>query len=65
MTEADNAGADDTRSQLRRRDRGKDEEWVRAFIKQAPHGFLATVGDDGQPYLNSNIFVYDEGQRCR
>lgn len=64
MTATDNAGADDTRSQLRRSDRGKDEEWVRAFINQALHGFLATIGDDGQPYLNSNIFVYDEGRHC-
>ncbi len=61
---ADNAGAGDTRSQVRRRDRGKDEEWVRAFIKQAPFGFLATVGAEGQPYLNSNLFIYDEDRHC-
>jgi len=64
VTGSDNAGAEDTRSQLRRRDRGKEEEWVRAFIQQAPYGFLATVGESGQPYLNSNIFVYDEGRHC-
>ena len=61
---ADNAGGDDPRSTVRRRDRGKDEAWVRAFLTDAPYGFLATVGEDGQPYLNSNLFVYDEARHC-
>jgi len=56
---ADNAGRDDARSQVRRRDRGKSDAWVRAYLEQAPYGFLATVGDGGQPFLNSNLFVYD------
>ena len=56
---AGNAGYDDPRSQVRRRDRGKDDAWVRAFLEQAPYGFLATVGEGGQPFLNSNLFVYD------
>ena len=43
---ADNAGRDDERSKLRRRDRGKDEGWVRAFMERAPFGYLATVGGD-------------------
>ena len=59
-----NAGRDDARSSLWRRDRGKDEEWVLAFIKRAAYGFLATVGDEGQPFLNSNLFVYDERRHC-
>ena len=25
---------------------------------------MATLGEDGQPYLNSNIFVYDERRHC-
>jgi uncharacterized protein len=62
--QADQAGLGDVRSRLRRRDRGKDEGWVRVFIERAPYGFLATVGEDGQPYLNSNLFVYDEHQHC-
>lgn len=61
---ADNAGIDDSRSRLRRRDRGKDEAWVRSFIREAPFGFLATVADGGQPFLNSNLFVYDGGRHC-
>ena len=59
-----NAGRHDARSSVRRRDRGKEESWVRAFMARAPFGFFATVGEDGQPFLNSNLFVYDEEQHC-
>ena len=61
---ATNAGRDDERSRLRRRDRGKDDAWVRSFMEQAPYGYLATVGEGGQPYLNSNLFVYDADRHC-
>ena len=61
---ADNAGRDDPRSRIRRRDRGKDDAWVRRFLHAAPYGFLATVGEEGQPFLNSNLFVYDETEHC-
>ena len=67
MTEkvgADNAGRSDERSQVRRRDRGKDEAWVRSFVEAAPFGFLATVDESGQPFLNSNLFVYDGDRHC-
>lgn len=57
---ATNAGRDDHRSVLRRRDRGKDDAWVAAFLRRAAYGFLATVGQDGQPFLNSNLFVFDD-----
>ncbi len=57
---AGNAGKDDVRSAIRRRDRGKDDTWVAAFLKRAPYGFLATTGEEGQPFLNSNLFVYDD-----
>ncbi len=57
---ATNAGRDDPRSSLRRRDRGKDDAWVAGFLKRAAYGFLATVGKGGQPFLNSNLFVYDD-----
>lgn len=57
---ATNAGRGDGRSALRRRDRGKDDAWVAAFMKRAAYGFLATVGNGGQPFLNSNLFVYDD-----
>jgi len=57
---ARNAGRNDPRSSLRRRDRGKDDAWVAAFLKRAAYGFLATVGKGGQPFLNSNLFVFDD-----
>lgn len=57
---ATNAGRDDPRSSLRRRDRGKDDAWVAAFLKRAAYGFLATLGKGGQPFLNSNLFVFDD-----
>jgi uncharacterized protein len=46
-------------NQVRRSDRAVDEEgWIRHLLKRAPTGYLATVSD-GQPFLNSNLFVYD------
>ena len=59
-----NAGRDDARSALRCRDRGKDEAWVREFMTRAPYGFLAKVGEGGQPLLNSNLFVYNAARHC-
>jgi len=61
---AGTAGRDDGRSALRRRDRGKDEPWVTDFMIQAPYGFMATVGKQGQPFLNSNLYVYDRDRHC-
>ncbi len=61
---ADNAGREDDRSAIRRRDRGKDEAWVRSFVERAPYGFLATADESGQPFLNSNLFVYDAQRHC-
>ena len=57
---ATNAGRADPRSALRRRDRGKDDAWVAAFLRRASYGFLATVGHERQPFLNSNLFVFDD-----
>jgi nitroimidazol reductase NimA-like FMN-containing flavoprotein (pyridoxamine 5'-phosphate oxidase superfamily) len=57
---------DDTtapRTQMRRRDRAvTDEAWMKAFLHRAPIGILATV-HDGQPFVNSNLFVYDEAEQ--
>nr|BBH94227.1 pyridoxamine 5'-phosphate oxidase family protein [Thermogemmatispora argillosa] len=47
-------------ARVRRRDRAvDDEQWIRSFLKRAPVGVLATI-DGEQPFLNSNLFVYDE-----
>jgi nitroimidazol reductase NimA-like FMN-containing flavoprotein (pyridoxamine 5'-phosphate oxidase superfamily) len=36
-----------------------DEAWIRAFLHRSPMCALATVRD-GWPFLNSNLFVFDE-----
>lgn len=54
---------EEARSTVRRRDREKEDEWVKAALANAPYGFLATQVD-GQPFINSNLFVYDEGAHC-
>jgi hypothetical protein len=44
---------------VRRQDRAvEDEGWITAFLQRAPVGILATASD-GQPFINSNLFVYD------
>jgi len=49
-----------SRTQVRRQDRAvTDEGWIRDLLRRAPFGTLATVRD-GQPFVNMNIFVYDE-----
>jgi nitroimidazol reductase NimA-like FMN-containing flavoprotein (pyridoxamine 5'-phosphate oxidase superfamily) len=46
-------------NEVRRADRAvADEAWIEALLHRAPVGFLATVDGD-QPFLNSNLFVYD------
>ena len=57
MTEAE------TRTDMRRKDRGKDDAWIGAYLHAAGFGFLATVSE-GQPFLNSNLFVYDPGRHA-
>lgn len=47
-------------SQVRRSDRAVDDEtWIREFLHRAPIGQLATIYE-GQPFINSNLFVFDE-----
>lgn len=43
----------------RRRDRGKDEEWIRAVLRTAPYGVLAVATPDGPPHVNGNLFAFD------
>ncbi len=51
-------------SDMRRRDRRMDSpEWMGEFLARAPVGTLATAMD-GQPFLNSNIFVYEPEKHC-
>lgn len=47
--------------ELRRSDRGTSEAWIKTFLRQVPYGVLATTQGD-QPFINSNLFVYDEAR---
>lgn len=45
---------------VRRQDRAvADERWIAALLHRAPLGALATL-NEGQPFINSNLFVFDE-----
>ena len=45
---------------MRRRDRAvEDDSWIAGFLATCAIGTLATVSD-GQPFVNTNIFVYDQ-----
>jgi nitroimidazol reductase NimA-like FMN-containing flavoprotein (pyridoxamine 5'-phosphate oxidase superfamily) len=49
---------------VRRSDRAvEDENWIVDFLKRAAIGILATAYE-GQPFINSNLFVYDEANHC-
>ncbi|MEA3337125.1 MAG: pyridoxamine 5'-phosphate oxidase family protein [Chloroflexota bacterium] len=49
---------------MRRSDRAvEDDAWIGSFLSEAPFGILATERD-GQPFVNSNLFVYDGASRC-
>lgn len=39
----------------------RDEEWIRAFLREAKVGHIASARD-GQPFINPTIFWFDEEQ---
>ncbi|MCA9927470.1 MAG: pyridoxamine 5'-phosphate oxidase family protein [Anaerolineales bacterium] len=51
-------------SHIRRSDREvTEEQWIRTFLHRAAFGHLATVYE-GQPFINSNLFVFDEAKHA-
>ena len=51
-------------SDVRRKERAVDDDaWIIELLRRAPMAQLATV-HDGQPFVNSNLFVYDESQHA-
>jgi nitroimidazol reductase NimA-like FMN-containing flavoprotein (pyridoxamine 5'-phosphate oxidase superfamily) len=46
-----------------RKDRTKDDAWIRAYLKRVPFGMLATEYG-GQPFLKPTTFVYDEAEHA-
>jgi nitroimidazol reductase NimA-like FMN-containing flavoprotein (pyridoxamine 5'-phosphate oxidase superfamily) len=51
--------ADKPANELRRHDRAQNDAWIREFLHAGAWGALATV-DDGQPFINTNLYAYDE-----
>ena len=45
-------------NQLRRKDRAKDDDWIKAFLKRGAFGVMAT-SYEGQPFTNTRQYVYD------
>lgn len=51
---------EEPRAAVRRRDRAvQDEAWITALLHRTAIGVLATQ-PAGQPFINSNLFVFDE-----
>lgn len=46
-------------NEMRRRDKARDDAWIREFLHSGAWGALATVRD-GQPFININLYVFDE-----
>ncbi len=50
----------ESNSTVRRSDREVDDQaWIKKFLQSKSVGILAT-SDNDQPFINSNLFVYDE-----
>ena len=52
-----------TLNQPRRKDRAKDDAWIRAYLQRVPFGMLATEYE-GQPFIKPLLFVYDEADNA-
>jgi nitroimidazol reductase NimA-like FMN-containing flavoprotein (pyridoxamine 5'-phosphate oxidase superfamily) len=50
-------------NQPRRKNRAKDDAWIRAFLQRAPFGMLATEYE-GQPFLKPTQFAYVEAENA-
>jgi uncharacterized protein len=38
----------------------RDDAWIRAFLREAKVGHIASAGRNGQPFLNPSTFWFDE-----
>lgn len=47
--------------QPRRRDRGQEDDWIRAYLERASWGVLALASGSRPPHLNSNLFLFRPG----
>ena len=46
-----------------RKDRAKDDAWIRAYLQRVPFGMIATEYE-GQPFLKPTQFVYVEAENA-
>ena len=46
-----------------RKDRAKDEAWIKAFLQRVPFGMLAT-DFEGQPFIKPTSFAYAEDEHA-
>jgi nitroimidazol reductase NimA-like FMN-containing flavoprotein (pyridoxamine 5'-phosphate oxidase superfamily) len=46
-----------------RKDRAKDDAWIKATLKRLPFGMLATEYN-GQPFIKPTLFVYAEAENA-
>lgn len=58
----DNSAAHETRPRAAKY-QVTDDDWIIEFLKAAPIASIA-VADDGQPYINTNLYWFDEKQRA-
>jgi nitroimidazol reductase NimA-like FMN-containing flavoprotein (pyridoxamine 5'-phosphate oxidase superfamily) len=50
-------------NQPTRKDRAKDDAWIRSFLHRVPFGMLATEYE-GQPFIKPTSFVYAETEQA-
>ncbi len=48
---------------MRKSERAQDDDWIRAFLNNAPFGSLATQSQ-GQPFIHVKNIVYDEASHA-
>lgn len=46
-----------------RKDRAKDDDWIRSFLKKVPFGMLAT-DHEGQPFIKPTSYAYDQAEQA-
>jgi nitroimidazol reductase NimA-like FMN-containing flavoprotein (pyridoxamine 5'-phosphate oxidase superfamily) len=46
-----------------RKDRSKDDAWIRAALERMPFGMLATE-NEGQPFIKPTTFAYDQAENA-
>jgi nitroimidazol reductase NimA-like FMN-containing flavoprotein (pyridoxamine 5'-phosphate oxidase superfamily) len=46
-----------------RKDRAKDDAWIRAYLQRVPFGMLATEFES-QPFIKPTLFAYDDAENA-